>query len=170
LRKIYSVKSYKNSIRKLFDVWFWLAILVILQPQMLFFFILIYLAVSIFLALNWQTIFSSIFGFLSVLLIDFCCFLYQNEANKYLEKFKFDFQFYNISSKINWIIFYAFFTILLIASVYKSLQVLPFNTSFRKRWFLLHLHLVVAVFTSFLIEDFGLILFIFQHQSLLQMP
>lgn len=155
LRKIYSLRSPKKVIQKLFDSGFWLAILCILEPFSILFYSLIIASVVLQQKITIHTIFTSVIGFITPLIIYFTYLFWYDSADEFLSLFYFD--------KITTFLIYAedltiwiFGTILLLSifSIFlKSPKVLSVNNSFKRSWQLLIINLIVAVIFALLIDE-----------------
>ena len=75
LRKIYSLKSSKEVIQKVFDSGFWLGILCILEPYSILFSIIIYAAILLHQKLTIHTLITPFIGFITPLVTYFSYFI-----------------------------------------------------------------------------------------------
>ena len=155
LRKIYSLRSSKSVIQKLFDSGFWLGILFILEPFSIVFFILIIMSVVLQHKITIPSIITPAIGFLTPLIIYFTYLFWYDNIDTFLTHFSFD--------KITALLIYAedatiwIFGILLLLCIFsiflKSPKALSVNNSFKRSWQLLIINLIIAVVYALLIID-----------------
>jgi hypothetical protein len=155
LRKIYSLRSHKKVIQKLFDSSFWLGILFILNPFSLIFFTLIYTSILLRKKVSYHTLLTPIIGFISPLIIYFAYLFWYDSGEEFQQLFIFNninSVFINAKDTTLWI----FGTILLltIISIFlKSPKALSVNNSFKKSWIVLIINLVIAVVFALMITE-----------------
>ncbi|WP_254712719.1 DUF6427 family protein [Polaribacter sp. R2A056_3_33] len=155
LRKIYSLRSYKKLIQKLFDSGFWLGILFILEPFTLFFFILIYASILLRKKVSFHTLLTPIIGFISPLIVYFS-YLFWHDSNIEFQQF---FAFNNINNVFIYTkdtTLWIFGTVLLLAlsSIFlKSPKALSVNNSFKKSWIVLIINTIIAVVFALMITE-----------------
>lgn len=153
LRKIYSLRSKKRVIQKLFDSGFWLSILFIIEPFTILFSVLTYASIFLHQKITIHTITSPIIGFLAPIILYFSyCFWYDNSYS-FVELFLFSefksFAFYS-ENELFWVsILILIFS--LIAILLKSQKALSVNNSFKKSWILLIVNFVIAFSYAILI-------------------
>ncbi|WP_341222119.1 DUF6427 family protein [Polaribacter atrinae] len=155
LRKIYSLRSHKKVIQKLFDSGFWLGILFILNPFSLIFLILIYTSILLRKKVSFHTLLTPIIGFISPLIIYFAYLFWYDSGEEFKQLF--------IFNNINSVFIYAkdttlwiFGTVLLltISSIFlKSPKALSVNNSFKKSWIILILNSIIAVVFALMINN-----------------
>ena len=153
LRKIYSLKSQKQVLQKLFDSGFWLSILFILEPFTAKFGFLIYVAIFSHQKPIINNLIAPIIGFITPLIIYFTYCLWFDKLFVFTNLFYFD--------SINSLIFYSknnFYWITMLIIVLsvvgmflKSPKAFSVNNSFKKSWTLLIVNLAVALFFALLI-------------------
>ena len=155
LRKIYSLRSPKKMIQKLFDSGFWLGVLIILEPFTLVFFILIYASILLRKKVSFHNILTPIIGFISPLIIYFSYLFWYD----YNEEFKQLFAFNNINNVFIyrkdttlWI-FGAVLLLTIISVFLKSPKVLSVNNSFKKSWIILIINSIIAVVFALIITE-----------------
>jgi len=153
LRKLYSLRSSKKVIQKLFDGGFWLGILFILEPTSILFFILIFIGISLHQKITLHTLFSPIIGFITPLFIYFSQSFWFNKTEIFTQLFDFNTNF-NIElytkTKFSWF-FVCIFLATLFSMVFKSAKMLSVSNTFRKSWTLLIINfLVVLLFLALL--------------------
>ena len=147
LRKIYSLRSPKKVIQKLFDSGFWLGILCILEPFSILFLILIFAGTFLHQKITIHTLFAPIIGFITPLFIFFTYFFWFDKTEVFTQLFAFkinlDFHFYN-TPKYIW--FISSISILsLISVIFKSIKTFAISNTFRRSWALLITNLILGV-------------------------
>jgi hypothetical protein len=155
LRKIYSLKSKKNTLKKLFDSGFWLSILFIQEPFSAVFGVLIYMAIFLHQKSAINTLIAPIIGFITPLIIYFTYCFWFEKSYLFTNLFYFDtlesFVF-NSKNTYHWIVLIVF--ALSIAAIFlKSLKVFSVNNSFRKSWILLIINFLTGLFFALFIPN-----------------
>lgn len=155
LRKIYSLKSTKNILQKLFDSGFWLGILFILEPFTALFGFLIYTGVFLHQKPIINTLIAPIVGFSAPLILFFTYCFWIDESYQFLNLFYFDsFKSINFFNEGN---FYGVTIFILglagIGIVLKSPKALSVNNSFKRSWLLLIANLSIAIAFNLLIPN-----------------
>ncbi|MEO9571803.1 MAG: DUF6427 family protein [Polaribacter sp.] len=147
LRKLYSLRSSKNVLQKIFDSGFWLGILCILEPFSMLFFVLIYAAILLHQKITIHNLITPIIAFISPLIIFFSYFLWNNTTevffNHFYLKLSYTFSIYSFDATL-----YVFTTVLLLAFfsiLLKSPKTLSVNNTFKKSWLLLIINTVITV-------------------------
>lgn len=146
LRKLYSLKSSKNVLKKLFDAGFWLAILVLIEPMFIGFSILLFIGIFLHQKITINTILAPVFGFLAPVLILYAYYLWVDypgwESHWDFSRYSLEYRFY-IEGKI---VYFIGLISLLIGTTFilKSPFTLTFKNTFRKNWLLLTFHLVIV--------------------------
>ncbi|MCG1035232.1 DUF6427 family protein [Polaribacter sargassicola] len=155
LRKIYSLRTDKKVIQKLFDSGFWLGILFIIQPYSILFVTLIYSSNLLQKKVTINTFLTPIIGFVSPLIIYFAYLLWSDSSQSFVQLFYFD-NINNISfyteDKIIWLLS-GIISLTIIAVFLKSPKALSVNNSFRKSWILLIINTIIAVFFALIIDE-----------------
>ena len=158
LRKIYSLRSSKKVIQKLFDSGFWLGILCVLEPFSLLFSILIFAAILLHQKITIHTLVTPIIGFITPLITYFSYLLWNNSIEEFTQLFYFD-VINNISIYSEDYTFWIFGVIVLLtisSIILKSPKALSVNNSFKKNWILLIVNTIItAVFALIIIEKNG---------------
>jgi len=155
LRKIYSLKSNKKTIAKLFDSGFWLGIFFILEPVFILLFILIYLSIYLHNKITIHTLFTPLMGFISPLIIFFTYSFWFDKTEEFTRLFYFDTRFsveLYVKSKYIWVIGTTFF-LTIFAIILKSSKVLSVNNTFRKNWILLITNFFLLILLTILIPQ-----------------
>lgn len=153
LRKIYSLRSNKQTIAKLFDSGFWLGILFILEPISILLFVLMYAGIYLHNKITLHTLFTPIMGFISPLIIYFAYSYWFDKTEDFTSLFYFNTSF-NVElyakSKYLWIISSTFF-FTICAIILKSSKALSVNNTFRKNWILLITNFFLLILLTSLI-------------------
>ena len=147
LRKLYSLKSQKQTLQKLYDSGLWLGVLVLLEPFTFIFCTLIFIATFLHKKPIINNLIAPIVGFLTpMILYSAYCFWF-DKLYLFTNIFYFD-TFHNfVFNPINgyyWIVIGVL--LLALASIFiKSPSVFSVNNTFKKSWTLLISNLVIAV-------------------------
>ena len=155
LRKIYSLRSPKSVIKKLFDSGFWLGILFILEPFSIVFSLLIFVSILLQQKITINTLATPIIGFITPLIIYFTYVFWNDSVEDFTQLFYFDVVnnvFIYAEDQTIWI----FGTILLLTllSVFiKSPKALSVNNSFKRSWIILMINALIAVIFALLIPE-----------------
>ena len=155
IRKIYSLKSKKNTLQKLFDSGFWLSILFIIEPFTAVFSVLIYSGIFLHQKSVSNTLIAPIIGFLIPLIIYFTYCLWFDKLYVFINLFYFDTFSSFIFKPENtyyWVI--AFILALSVMAIFlKSPKAFSVKNSFRKSWILLIINLLVALTFALLVPN-----------------
>ncbi|ARV15646.1 DUF6427 family protein [Polaribacter sp. SA4-12] len=155
LRKIYSLRSSKKVIQKIFDSGFWLGILCILEPFSLLFSILIFAAILLHQKITIHTLVSPIIGFITPL-VTYSAYLFWNDSiDVFTQLFYFD-EINNLFIYAEDYTFWIFGVIVLltILSIFlKSPKALSVNNSFKKNWILLIINAIITAIFAFIITE-----------------
>lgn len=155
LRKIYSLRSSKNAIQKLFDAGFWLGILCILEPFLILFYIVLIAAVVLQQKITLHTIFTPVIGFVTPFVIYFTYLFWMDDTAMLMSIFQFyqniDFAFIQNVALI-WF-FCAILLLSIVSILLKSPKALSVNNSFKKSWLLLLINLTIAILFVILIPQ-----------------
>jgi glucan phosphoethanolaminetransferase (alkaline phosphatase superfamily) len=154
LRKIYSLKSNKKTIAKLFDSGFWLGIFFILEPVFILLFILIYLSIYLHNKITIHTLFAPLMGFISPLIIFFAYSFWFDKTEEFTGLFYVDTCYTEsyVKSKYIWVIGTTFF-LTVFAIILKSSKALSVNNTFRKNWILLITNFFLLILLTVLIPQ-----------------
>tara|TARA_B110000046_G_scaffold87655_1_gene95773 strand:- start:811 stop:1740 length:930 start_codon:yes stop_codon:yes gene_type:complete len=148
LRKIYSFRTSKKVIQKLFDSGLWLGVLFILEPFSILFLMLIFTGTYLHQKITLHTIFSPIIGFITPIFLSFTYFLWIDKTEEFIQLFSFnsslDIQIYE-APKYFWFII-SVFIVSLFALIFKTIETLAVSNTFRRSWFLLIINLIIGVF------------------------
>ena len=147
LRKIYSLRSPKKTIEKVYDGGFWLGIFFILEPTFFSLLFLLYLAIYLHKRLTVNTLIIPILGFSTPLLVYFAYLFWYDNTELFLELFQFPTHF-SLSMVSDGKFYIPFLVIVFsaIASiVLKSSKALAISNSFRRNWILIIVNLLLSV-------------------------
>jgi hypothetical protein len=147
LRKLYSLRSPKKVIQKLFDSGFWLGILFILEPISILFFILIFTAIILHLKITLHTLFSAIIGFIAPLFIYFTYFFWLDKTEEFTKLFDFNISFdvhFYTQTKFIWF-FGCIFTCSIFSMIFKSIETIGVSNTFRRSWTLLIINFFIVL-------------------------
>lgn len=148
IRKIYSLRSKKNVLEKLFDSGFWLGVLYIQEPLFIIFLLLISVAALLHKKINIHTLLVPIIGFITPLFLYFTYFLWVDKTEEFMDLFKLDLNFdveVYAQTKYFWFTTILLFLSTLVVFV-KSTKVLSINNTFRKSWVLLIVNFIILLF------------------------
>jgi len=155
LRRVYSLRTPKSVLKKMFDSGFWLAILFVLEPFSLVFGILIYSSIFLFQKLNFRTFFVPIVGFIPPIMCYFTYCFWTDSINHFYQLFSwytdYDFSFYTSEKVLIPLIFVGSMTFLSI--LFKTPKVFLVSGNYRKFWTLIILNLLVALGFIVLAKD-----------------
>lgn len=147
LRRVYSLRSPKDILKKTFDSGFWLGVLFLLEPFTLLFGLLIFMAITLFQKLNFQTFFIPIVGYIVPVFCYFAYCFWFDQVDQFESLFlwytEYDFQVYQTTNLLIPIVFIGVFTF--ISIVFKTPKAFLISGSFRKYWTLILINLIVAI-------------------------
>lgn len=156
LRKVYSLKSPKKLIKKLFDAGFWVGLLCLFDPKYSLLFLLITLGTYSHQKITIHTFLTPIIGFITPLFSWFSYLFWMDKTADFnaifLKKANFIISFYTDEKSRLFIIFLLLITVF--AIILKSLKTLTINNTFKKNWVLLMANFVIV-----------LLLILFQNSS-----
>ena len=146
VRKLYSLQSSKNRIKKIFDAGFWLAILCLLEPIFIGYAVLLYIGVFVHQKITFNTAITPILGFLAPVIIVFAYYVWigspEWEGHLNFSRYSWGYEEY-LDGKIRY--FVALVLLLtLTALILKPPFKLAFKNTFEKNWLVLTLHLITA--------------------------
>ena len=154
IRKVYSLNSAKDLLKKLFDAGFWLGISFLIEPSLVVYFILIYVAILLHQKTTIHTILSPIIGFLTPLFLYFTYFFWFDKSADFLQLFSFD-ALNNLSffqeEKSVWFVS-SLIIMTFIALFIKSQKALFIGNSFKRSWILLMINALLALLFMLLIK------------------
>lgn len=147
LRKIYSLRSLKNTFEKIFDASFWLGVLFIIQPLTILFLVLVYAAIYFHKKLSINTLLIPIIGFATPLLIYFTYQFWIDDVYTFYNiltiDVSFSYSYYTENSAFIGVVCIFLFT--LFCLLIKSNKALSINNTFRRSWILILINFCLAV-------------------------
>ncbi|KGL62262.1 DUF6427 family protein [Polaribacter sp. Hel1_85] len=158
LRKIYSLRSSKKVIQKIFDSGFWLGVLCILEPFSILFSVIIYASILLQQKITIHTLITPVIGFVTPLIIYFAYLLWNDSTEVFTQLLDLNIAeniFLYEEKYILWI-FGLVSLLTLFSTILKSPKALSVNNSFKKSWILLIINSVIAiVFALFITKKNG---------------
>lgn len=149
LRKVYSLRSYKNTIKKYFDAGMWLGILFLFDAVSIVFCLLLYLAVYLYQKLTINALLVPLFGFLTPIIL-YGTYLFWNDNIDFLsELINIQFQFTLVDLKQIWFVV-SVFVITTLSLFFKSIRTIGVNNMFRKSWLLLSFNFFIGIFCLYI--------------------
>ena len=148
LRKIYSLKSKKNVLQKVFDCGFWLGVSFVIEPFTGVFIFFLYAAIYFQRQTTINVLLAPIIGFITPLIIYFTyCFWYDNTED-FTQLFSLNGLNNSLSTLENSTIwfFVSVVGLSLVAIVAKSPKVFSVNNSFKRNWIVLIINFIIAIF------------------------
>ena len=157
-RKVYSLRTYKSVLEKLFDAGFWLGICFLLEPFSIVFYLILLVAVLLFMEISIRTIMIPILGFVTPVFIYFTYCLLTDSVAIFEKLFQFSptfkYQLYTTTSTK--LILGLLLVFVIVSVLIKTGQVFAVSNKFKRIWALLILHLFVSItFIAFLEEKNG---------------
>jgi hypothetical protein len=147
LRRVYSLRTPKAVVKKMFDSGFWLAILFILEPFTLIFGLLMYVSIALFQKLTFRSALIPVVGFLVPLMCYFSYCFYVDDVDRFLHLFAwytdYDFGFYTSEKVRIPLLFVGLITLLSI--IFKTPKVFLISGNYRKFWILTIFNLLVSI-------------------------
>ncbi|WP_439129347.1 DUF6427 family protein [Polaribacter sp.] len=147
LRKVYSLRSPKKILQKLFDSGFWLSILFILEPLTAAFALVLYAAILLYQKVIINYLIAPIIGFITPLIIYFTYCFWYDKTYLFTNLFYFDsFKEVNLFAENGFYGLTIFVLLLTVIAIFlKSPKALAVNNSFKKSWLLLVINFVIAL-------------------------
>lgn len=154
-RKIYSLKSYKRTLAKVFDASLWIAVAFLYFNWAALFLIVLYGGLINFRLFNWRTVLTPVLGAGSVILIFYTYHLMFNSLPSFYEAFHFEYALslegFNQLKLIIPLIFYGVLAIL--GLVVLMPRVLSGSNDFTRSWNTLILQLIIGVLIMILTTE-----------------
>jgi hypothetical protein len=153
LRKIYSLKSPKKILQKLFDSGFWLGILFILEPYSAVFIVVMYAAIFLHQKPLINNLIVPIVGFLTPLIIYFTYCFWFDKLYLFTNLFYFETfhgSLFYAKNIFHWVAV-CIISLSVISLFLKSPKAFSINNSFKKSWILLIVNLAIALFFALFI-------------------
>lgn len=155
LRKVYSLRSQKKVIEKVFDVGFWLGVLFLLEPLSFLFFVLIYLGIYFHNKLNINTLIIPVLGFLVPLLLFFTYHFWYDTLHDFYNLFELNLNvgFKDYAHNKGFILLMIVYSFTILGLVIKSSKALSINNTFRRSWILILFNFFLSILFAFLSEN-----------------
>ncbi len=155
VRRMYSLQSSKNTIKKLFDCGFWMGISVIIEPFTIVLFPLTFLSIFIHQHIDYRRLITPLLGFVTPIIIYFTyCLWYDNEQTFYnLLGFT---TYYDFSIYFSFIYKFSLSILLVftfLAFVMKTPKTLSIKNEFRRSWILVTIHLLSIIILLIIYKD-----------------
>lgn len=170
-RRIYSLRTNKDTKKKLFDSAFWIGIATLIYPWSSIIIILIYLAIFLFDKNTWRNILIPIIGFITPIFIFVSYLVAIGDFDLFSTiinfSYSFSFETYN-SFKI--IIPLSLICALIIWSIFPTTyKITTVNNEFKTSWLLLIFHLLILIPVIVLspLKDSSELLFLFFPTALI---
>ncbi|MGJ8745395.1 DUF6427 family protein [Polaribacter sp.] len=148
LRKIYSLKSKKNVLQKVFDSGFWLGVSFVIEPFTGVFMFLLYAAIYFQRKTIISVLLAPIIGFVAPLIIYFTYCFWYDKTEFFTQLFSFNGINSSLSTLENSTIwfFVAVVGLSLVAIIAKSPKAFSVNNSFKRNWIILIINFIIAIF------------------------
>lgn len=147
LRRVYSLRSSKSILKKMFDSGFWLGVLFILEPFTVLFGALIIIATFLFQKINFRTILIPVLGFIVPVFCYFAYCFWFDQVDKFLALFylytEYDFSMYVNGTLYVSILFISILTV--ISIILKTPKVFLISGNYRKYWTLILVNLLISI-------------------------
>jgi len=144
-RRIYSLRTTKDTKTKLFDSAFWIGIATIVYPNSFIYILLIYAGIFIFNKSTIRNIFIPLIGFLAPILIYGVYLLAMGDFDNFNLQLKYNFVFLSYNSLKLLIPITLILGYLLWAVPLTTIKIVTVNNEFRTSWFLLLIHLLISI-------------------------
>lgn len=155
LRRIYSLRTPKSIIKKMFDSGFWLGILFILDPFTAVFAGLIYSSISLFQKIDFRSFLIPVLGFVTPLVCYFTYCFWNDSTGDFYQLFylytDYDYSVYAENKMLVPIIIIGILTLLSI--IFKTPRVIQVSGSYRKFWTLTIVNLLISIVFVLLTKD-----------------
>ncbi len=154
IRRVYSLQSPKNTLKKLFDSGFWLGISFLTEPFSIIFFLMIFLSLTIHQHIDYRRLFTPVLGFFIPVILYFTYCFWYNNLECFYALFDWDtnynFSFYNsLEYKVlsGFIFLFIFISLLL-----KSSKTFNVKSVFQKNWTLVFIHFLLSALLVTLVK------------------
>ncbi len=147
-RRIYSLRTSKETQKKIFDSAFWIGIATIIAPWSLLAILLIYVAIYLFDKVTWRNAIVPLVGFCSPIVI-YIAYLYLiNGIDTFSEDFKFMYSFsFGVFNSSKLLIPLALVSSLIIWSIFPTtFKITTVNNEFKNSWYLVIFHFFIVLF------------------------
>ena len=164
-RRIYSLRTKKNTRGKLFDSGMWIGVAALIYPWSTLVLFLVYIATYLFDKRSWQNAFIPLVGFLTPIFIYSAYLLLLDKIYIFYELFSFDFNFnFTGFNSFRLIVPLAVVCALLLWSIFPtSYKISIVNNEFKNSWYLLiyHFFIVLLAVLPFLSKNGSELLLLF---------
>jgi len=144
-RRIYSLRTLKDTKEKLFDSSFWIGIATLIYPWSFIYIVLVYTGTSIVNKITVRNIFIPLIGFITPIFIYGVYLLAINNFNISNLQLNYSFSFSNYNSFKLLIPIALILGYLLWAIFSTTVKIITVNNEFRTSWFLLLIHLLISI-------------------------
>jgi len=155
LRRVYSLQSKKNVIKKLFDSGLWIGVSFLIEPFSIVFFPLTFLSITMYQHIDFRRLFAPILGSSVPLILYFTYLFWYNNTDEFLNlftwSFTFDFTIYD--ALVNKLLLSFSGLLTFIALTLKSPKALAVKNLFRKSWILIFFHFITAILLVILVQN-----------------
>jgi len=147
-RRIYSLRTSKETQKKIFDSAFWIGIATIIAPWSSLTIPLIYVAIYLFDKANWRNVIIPLVGFCTPLII-YASYLYLvNDLDSFRENLTYEYSVsFTVFNSAKLLIPLALVSSLIIWSIFPTtFKITTVNNEFKNSWYLVVLHFVILLF------------------------
>ena len=145
-RRIYSLRTQKDTKEKLFDSAFWIGIATIVYPWSILLLLLVFFAAYVFDKWTWRNVLIPITGFLAPIIIYIAYLTAINSSDLILNVFNFDLQFnFNNYNSFRLLVPLAIVVSLMLWAIFPTtFKIIAVNNEFRNSWQLLIAHFFIC--------------------------
>ena len=147
-RRIYSLRTSKETQKKVFDSAFWIGVATIIAPWSSLVILLIYVAIYLFDKVTWRNTIIPLVGFCTPIII-YVAYLYAfNDINAFRANVEYLYSFsFRIFNSATLLIPLALVSSLLIWSIFPTtFKIITVNNEFKNSWYLLVFHFIILLF------------------------
>ncbi len=147
-RRIYSLRTSKETHKKIFDSAFWIGVATIISPWSSLTILLIYVAIYLFDKVTWRNSIIPLVGF-STPIILYAAYLYAvNDIDTFSENLQYIYSAsFNVFNSAKLLIPLALVSSLLIWSIFPTtFKITMVNNEFKNSWYLLIFHFAILLF------------------------
>lgn len=155
VRRVYSLQSSKNSLKKLFDSGLWIGISFLIEPVSVIFFSMTYFSVTLHQHIDYKRLFAPIFGFIAPIILSFTYNFWYDQQDNFYRLFQWNLQ-YDISLYDSFSYKFSIGIILLLTIIglfLKTPRTLAIKNTFRKSWMLLIFHFFLSCVLILIVPD-----------------
>ncbi|WP_157811885.1 DUF6427 family protein [Tenacibaculum sp. SZ-18] len=155
VRRVYSLQSSKNIIKKLFDSGFWMGVSFLIEPFTIVLFPLTLLSSILHQHLDYRKLITPIFGIITPIILFYTYHFWYDSPQEFYTLFNFltyyDFSIYN--AFIYKYFLGTVFLLIFISFVLKTPKTLSINNTFRKNWILVCFHLFLTIVLMLILKE-----------------